>query len=92
MAEMFTKLTREEIQDQIPYELICTVRETSVWNTSRRRRRYAAAFSEAERAACTRLFRNAHTWYLVTGVPDHVMMSMDTYQLWQKLGTFCALL
>lgn len=92
MAEVFIKLTHDEIQNQILYGVICTTRESSLWNTSRRKKRWALEFTASEREACTRLFRQAYSWYLTKGVPDEVMMSMKTYGLWQKLGYFCATL
>lgn len=90
MAEFFIKFTRDEVCCKIPYGLICTTRESSIWDTGRRRRCWNIWFNEKEKAACTRLFRQAHSWYLTTGVPDEVMMSVKTYGLWQKLGGFCA--
>lgn len=90
MAEVLIKFTHDEIQDQIPYALVCETRESSIWGTSRRRRRWMIEFDPSERDACTRLFSMSRTWYLVKGVPDEVMMSMKTYGLWQKLGAFCA--
>lgn len=90
MAEFFIKFTRDEVCCKIPYGLICTTRESSIWNTGRRRVSWNAWFSESEKSACTRLFAQAHLWYLVKGVPDEVMMSTKTYALWRKLGAFCA--
>lgn len=80
----------DEIHKNIPYALICTTRESAVWETGKRRRAWAAHFSESERNACTALFKQAHQWYLVKGVPDTVTMSGRTFALWQKLGAFCA--
>ena len=87
MAEFFIKFTRDEVCCKIPYGLICTTRESSIWNTGRRRVSWNAWFSESEKSA---LFAQAHLWYLVKGVPDEVMMSAKTYALWRKLGAFCA--
>ena len=90
MAEVFIHFTHDEIQKKIPYGLICETSEGSAWRTGRRRRRWLLEFTASEREACTRLFRQAHSWYLTKGVPDEVMMSVKTYGLWQKLGDFCA--
>ena len=68
---------------------IIAARESSIWNTMRRRRRWKEEFTVQEREACTKLFSQAHTWYLVKGVPKSVTMTMKTYELWQKLGNFC---
>lgn len=90
MAEVFIKFTQSEIQNEILYGLICTTRESSIWGTAHRRRRWLLEFTASEREACTRLFSQAHSWYLTKGVSDEVMMTMKTYGLWQKLGNFCA--
>lgn len=90
MAEVFINFTQAEIQNEIPYALICEARESSVWGTARRRRRWMLEFTASERETCTMLFSYAHSWYLTKGVPDKVMMTVKTYGLWQKLGHFCA--
>lgn len=82
-------LTADEIRNDIPYAIICTAHDSACWNTMRRKRRWKMEFTEAERNAATEIFRKAHRWFLVTGVPDEVRMRMTTYRLWQKLGAFC---
>lgn len=82
-------LSRDEIHNKIPYALICETRYGCLWETIRRRRRWLAEFSEAERNAASRLFKLAHSWYLVKGVPDEVRMSCHTFKLWLKLADFC---
>ena len=89
MARLMIVLDHDEVQNQIPYSLICMTREGSVWNTMRRKRRWKFEFTDAEKEAASKLFRLAHTWTLVKGVPDEVTMSTKTYELWQKLGAFC---
>ena len=84
--------SRDEIAENIPYQLVCTVRFSSMWETGRRRRLWKELFTPEERNACTRLFRQAHLWYLTRGVPDEVRMCLSTYKLWAKLGEFCAAL
>lgn len=90
MAEFMIEFTRDEVERLIPYRIVCETRESSVWDTMRRRRNWIAWFSDSEREACKRLFSQAHTWYLVKEVPDDVTMSSKTFDLWQKLGEFCA--
>ena len=89
---LMLNLTRDEIQTEIPYALICEARYGAVWDTGKRRREWKAQFTEAEREKASRLFRLAHMWYLTKGVPDRVTMSMSTFKLWQKLGEFCYML
>lgn len=49
-----------------------------------------ADFSESERKAAGRLFKQARNWTVGRGVPYTVQMSRKTFHLWQKLGDFCA--
>lgn len=89
MARLEIVMRYDEIRELIPYSLICTVRESSIWQTARRRRRWLAEFTEKEREAATRIFRSAHLWYLIKGVPEEVRMSTSTFNLWMKIADFC---
>lgn len=86
---MLLILSREEVQKRIPYTLVCETREGARWNTRRRRRLWNALFTEAEKKACTKLFRDARNWTLVKGVPNTVRMEPKTISLWDRLGVFC---
>lgn len=92
MASLEVILNRNEVQQYIPYELICMTRYGARWETGKRRRRWMNEFTDEERNAAGRLFAKAHDWTLSRGVPDVVRMSTKTYGLWQKLGYFCATL
>ena len=70
MAKLMVELTREEVHAGIPYKLICETMCGAVWQTSKRRRRWAAEFTEKERNACYKLKAQAYRWHLTTGVPD----------------------
>ena len=85
----YITLTHDEVNEKIPYALICEMRYGAQWDTGRRRRAWLAQFTEAEREAAGKLFKQAHTWYLVKGVPDEVKMRANTLALWMKLGEFC---
>lgn len=87
--KMMLELSHDDIQRQIPYAVICETRYGRAWETGKRRRRWLAEFSEQERKAASKLFSQAHQWYLRTGVPEKIVMSTSTYALWQKLGAFC---
>ena len=89
MATIEVVLTRDEVHKEINYGLICMTRYGSAWNTMRRKRRWVAEFTEAERHAAYKLFSKSHIWFCVRGVPDTVRMSFSTYHLWQKLAAFC---
>lgn len=82
--------SHNEINSEIPYAVVCEGREGAKWDTGRRRRRWLQEFSKKERNAAYRLFSLAHRWYLVKGAPNEVVMTTETYDLWNKLGAFCA--
>lgn len=90
MAKRMMKLTVEEVRANIPYDLICFARYGRAWDTGRRRRAWLADFTEEERRAAGRLFRQAHDWTVGRGVPNEVTMMMKTFHLWRKLAEFCA--
>lgn len=90
MAKRMMKLTVEEVRANIPYDLICMVRYGCTWSSGRRRRAWLADFTEEERRATGRLFRQAHDWTVGRGVPDEVTMTEKTFRLWRKLAEFCA--
>lgn len=91
MAKLLMVMSHDEVQRNIPYGLVCETRNSVRWNTGRRRA-WEKTFSESERKAASKLFRQANTWTLVRGVPKMVRMSVGTFTLWQKLGEFCAVL
>ena len=88
--KLYVTLSHYEIIAELPYALIYSTRESAVWNSGTRKRRWAQEFTPAERAAAARIFRLAHSWFLVNGVPDEVKMTVETLCLWGKLGAFCA--
>ncbi len=90
MAKLEVVFDHDEIQKEIPYSLICMTRESSVWDTGKRRRRWVQEFTKEERDAACRIFTLAHRWTLTTGVPEKVRMSLKTYELWDKIAVFCA--
>lgn len=89
MAKLALILSSEEVHRSIPYALICMTRYGSRWNTMRRKRLWKAEFTDAEMEAARKLFARSHDWLLGRGVPDEVMMTPRTFDLWQKLGNFC---
>ena len=85
----YIALNRDEIQERIPYALVAETMSGARWGTGKRKRLMKVLFTEAEIEAICRLHKQAYSWYCVKGVPDEVKMSVDTYNLWQKLATFC---
>lgn len=89
-VETYIVLSRDEINAHLPYALICMTREGKDWETGKRKRRWNSEFTESERERCKNIFKLAHQWTLVKGVPDEVKMKHETLSLWWKLGNFCA--
>lgn len=87
--KVFISLDREEIQERIPYSIICETMGGSRWNTGTRRRAWVKEFTEQERRKCGELYKMAYDWYLRHGVPESVKMRPDTLQLWKRLADFC---
>ena len=87
-VEIRIKLTHDEVNDKIPYPVICESRFGSCWDTRKVRNRWQEEFDEETRAEAEVLFRQARSWYLGAGVPDEVEMSGRTFALWLRLGEF----
>lgn len=88
--EMKIVFTQDEIKEVIPYQMICETRYSSVWDTMRRKRRWKEQFPGYKGEKANAMCRQAYNWTLKTGVPEQVMMSASTYDLWQELAAFCA--
>ena len=82
-------LSHDEVNEQIPYALVCETMSGSRWNTGKRKRLMKERFAESEINAIYRLHKQAYDWYLRKGVPEEVKMTVQTYALWQKLASFC---
>ena len=89
--KLYLEFNHDEIQREIPYQIIAETTSRSVWNTGRRKWLFASLFTEAERDMVSKIKAQAHSWALVKGVPQEgVKMTPATYTLWKKLGDFCA--
>jgi hypothetical protein len=87
--KFYIALNHDEIQERIPYAIVAETMSSAVWGTGKRKRLMKQWFTEAEIEAIYRLHKQAHSWYCVKGVPEEVKMSVNTYNLWQKLANFC---
>lgn len=79
-------LTNEEVNQNIPYNLICHTRYSSIWNTMQRKLRWNDEFSEMEKFKAEKLFCQAHNWSVGYGVPESVRLDMFTLNLWKKIA------
>lgn len=84
------EFTKDEINAKIPYDLIATIRYSSLWNSRKTKEIYKNFFSEFEKEKAEKLFRQAHTWY-IKGVSDSVCMDLDVWNLWCKIIDFCSM-
>lgn len=87
--KLYISLNADEIRKEIPYSVVAETMSRAVWNTGRRKRLMKEQFTEAEIEASYRLHKQAYRWYLVTGVPEEIKMTLSTYHLWHKLAQFC---
>ena len=89
MAKLKFVFSHDEINEQIPYPLICETRYGAKWDITKNQRRFENEFTEEEREHAKKLFILSHIWYLKRGVPEEVEMTQFDYDLWAKLATFC---
>ena len=90
MARLYIEMDAQDIHETIPYALICMTRYGASWGTMRRKRLYKDEFTEKERESARRIFSQSYDWTVGKGVPDKVKMTINTFDLWQKIGVFCA--
>lgn len=85
----FMVLTHDEVQNNIPYALVCETMYGCRWNSGSRIRKFVNEFTREEQKAISKMKRQSYEWYLVKGVPDQVKMTPETYNLWFRLADFC---
>lgn len=81
-------LSGEEIEENIPYSIICMTRCSGVWNTMKRKLRWNNEFSTDEQKASEEIFKQAYNWFM-KGVPNKTRMDFATFELWNKIAEFC---
>lgn len=70
------ELSHDDVQNELAYALICETMEGAYWNSGRRRRMFSKAFTRSEQQRISNIKAKAHKWYLVTGVPEKVRISI----------------
>ena len=88
-VRIMLKLTYDEIQEKIPYPLVCETYCREIFRTGRAKRLRKERFTDAEWERCLDLCKIARKWFLVSGVPEEVTMSARTLALWHKLAEYC---
>lgn len=87
--KLYISLNQDEIRQKIPYTVVCEIMSGAKWNTGKRKRLMKQYFTESEIEATYRLHKQAREWYIYKGVPEEIKMTLQTYDLWQKLANFC---
>lgn len=87
--ETYFVLNRDEIQQQIPYALVCETMSGARWGTTKRVRLMQERFNQTEINAIHNMHKQAYSWYLVKGVPEELRITPHILALWQKLAAFC---
>jgi hypothetical protein len=85
----FIVLTHDEVQNNIPYALVCETMYGCRWNNGSCIRKFVNEFTREEQKAISKMKKQSYEWYLVKGVPDQVKMTLETYNLWFRLADFC---
>lgn len=88
--KIYIEMTQKEVQNTIPYALICETFERGIVKTGKGKRIFNDMFlTESEKRSARELVRTAKRWTIGTGVPYFVKMRPTTLSLWQKLGDYC---
>lgn len=80
--------TNEEVKLNIPFEMICQTRYSSIWNTMKRKLLWNQVFTEVEKEKAEKIFRQAYSWY-INGIAEYVRIDFEMYRLWDKIARFC---
>ena len=87
--KLYISLNQDEIRQKITYTVVCEIMCGAKWNTGKLKRLMKQYFTESEIESTYRLHKQAREWYLYKGVPKEIKMTLQTYDLWQKLADFC---
>lgn len=88
-VETYIVMDRDEINRNIPYPIVAETMSSSRWSTGKRKRMMKERFTETEIDAVYRIHKQAHSWYLVKGVPDELRITPHILMLWHRLANFC---
>lgn len=88
-TETYVTLERDEVSDVLSYRLIAECIGSSRWNSGKISMARDKTFTATETSMIRNIYQKAHKWYLVTGVPNEVTMTLTEFNLWKKLKEFC---
>lgn len=81
-------LSGDEIEEKIPYKMLCSVRYGNIWNTMQRKQRWKIEFSIIEQEKAEEIFKQAYRWY-TKGVPSSIRIEYLTLDLLDRITEFC---
>ena len=88
-TETYVVLEHDEVNSVLNYRLIAECIGSSSWNSGKISREKDRNFTPSEISMIRNVYQKAHKWYLVTGVPNKVTMTLKEFNLWKKLEDFC---
>lgn len=88
-VETYIVLSRDEINQQIPYAVVCETMSGAHWGTTKRVRLMRERFTQSEIDTIYRIHQQARIWYLVKGVPEELRITPHILALWHRLAAFC---
>ena len=88
-TETYVVLEHDEVSSVLNYRLIAECIGSSSWNSGKISREKDRNFTPSEISMIRNIYQKAHKWYLVTGVPNEVTMTLTEFNLWNKLKDFC---
>ena len=78
-TETYIVLEHDEVSSVLNYRLIAECIGSSRWNSGKIGREKDRTFTPSEMAMIPKIYQKAHKWYLVTGVPDEVTMTLAEF-------------
>ena len=88
-TETYVVLEHDEVNSVLNYRLIAECIGSVAWNSGKISREKDKTFTPSEISMIRNVYQKTHKWYLVTGVPNKVTMTLKEFNLWKKLEDFC---
>lgn len=82
-------MKQDEIQKNIPYQLVAETFAREVHKTGKGKRIFNEMFAEFEKESIRELRRKATKWAFQTGAPRELKLTLTTLSLWMRLADYC---
>lgn len=89
-GECYFVMTPEEIEREVPYKFIASVRTSPRWDEPDRAKKFATWFSVGERDVAYMNLKKAILWSLVGPPERDTQITPGGLRVWNKLALFCA--